>query len=66
MGKLIWNGWRTSVSDAPQPMGIVYGRNLKNSSTTDSAKQKKVPQVGQDNSDGDRTTNKPGRDTSTR
>jgi hypothetical protein len=29
MGKLIWRGWRTSIEDAPQPVGIVYGRNLK-------------------------------------
>ena len=29
MGKLIWRGWRTSIKDAPQPVGIVYGRNLK-------------------------------------
>jgi len=66
MGKVTVRGWRNSVSNAPQPIGIVYGRNLKISRTTGSAKQKKVPQVGQDNSDGDRTTNKRGRDTSTR
>ena len=29
MGKLIWRGWRTSIEDAPQPVGIVFGRNLK-------------------------------------
>ena len=29
MGKLIWRGWRTSIKDAPQPVGIVFGRNLK-------------------------------------
>ena len=29
MGKVIFEGWRTSVSDAAQPIGIVYGRNLK-------------------------------------
>ena len=29
MGKLIWRGWRTSIKDAPQPAGIIYGRNLK-------------------------------------
>ena len=29
MGKLIWRGWRTSINDAPQPVGIVFGRNLK-------------------------------------
>ena len=29
MGKLTFRGWRTSIEDAPQPVGIVYGRNLK-------------------------------------
>ena len=29
MGKLIWRGWQTSIKDAPQPVGIVFGRNLK-------------------------------------
>ena len=29
MGRLIWRGWRTSIKDAPQPVGIVFGRNLK-------------------------------------
>ena len=29
MGKLIWRGWRTSIAGAPQPVGIVFGRNLK-------------------------------------
>ena len=29
MGKLIWRGWRTSIKDAPQPVGIIYGRNFK-------------------------------------
>ena len=29
MGKLTFRGWRTSIEDAPQPVGIVFGRNLK-------------------------------------
>jgi hypothetical protein len=29
MGKLIWEGWQTSAGDAPQPMSILYGKNLK-------------------------------------
>jgi hypothetical protein len=29
MGKLTWEGWQTSVSDAPQPTSILYGSNLK-------------------------------------
>jgi hypothetical protein len=29
MGKFIWRGWQTSIKDAPQPVGIVFGRNLK-------------------------------------
>jgi hypothetical protein len=29
MGKLTFRGWRTSIKDAPQPVGIIFGRNLK-------------------------------------
>ena len=29
MGVLIWKGWQTSVSNAPQPTSILYGSNLK-------------------------------------
>jgi hypothetical protein len=29
MGKLIWKGWQTSVSNAPQPTSILFGSNLK-------------------------------------
>jgi hypothetical protein len=28
-GRLIWQGWQTSVEDAPQPVSILYGRNLR-------------------------------------
>jgi hypothetical protein len=36
MGDLIWNGWQTSVSDAPQPTSILYGANLRQSSKENS------------------------------
>jgi hypothetical protein len=38
MGKLIWEGWQTSVSDAPQPIGIIMGKNLRASSSEASPK----------------------------
>ena len=28
-GRLIWEGRQTSAEDAPQPVSILYGRNLK-------------------------------------
>ena len=31
MGKHTWEGWQTSVSDAPQPTSILYGANLRKS-----------------------------------
>jgi len=31
MGKHTWEGWQTSVSDAPQPTSILYGANLRQS-----------------------------------
>ena len=36
MGKLIWEGWQTSVSDAPQPTLILYGANLRDFSKENS------------------------------
>ena len=36
MGKLIWNGWQTSVSDAPQPTSVLYGANLRDFSKENS------------------------------
>ena len=36
MGKHIWEGWQTSVSDAPQPTSILYGANLRSSSVENS------------------------------
>ena len=29
MGKFTWEGWQTSAEDAPQPTGIIFGRNLR-------------------------------------
>ena len=31
MGKHTWEGWQTSVSNAPRPTSILYGANLKKS-----------------------------------
>jgi hypothetical protein len=28
-GRVIWQGWQTSADDAPQPVSILYGRNLR-------------------------------------
>ena len=35
MGKLIWEGWQTSVENAPQPTAILYGPNLRASTAED-------------------------------
>jgi hypothetical protein len=32
MGKHTWEGWQTSVENAPQPTAILYGANLRSSS----------------------------------
>ena len=29
MGNCVWLGWQTSVEDAPQPIGIIFGVNLR-------------------------------------
>lgn len=29
MGKHIWEGWQTSMSNAPQPTSILYSANLR-------------------------------------
>jgi hypothetical protein len=36
MGKLIWEGWQTSVQEAPQPTSILYGANLRDFSKENS------------------------------
>ena len=43
MGKHTWEGWQTSVSDAPQPTSILYGANLRQSSKENS---QQPPQPG--------------------
>ena len=43
MGKHTWGGWQISVSDAPQPTSILYGANLRQSSTENS---QEPPQPG--------------------
>ena len=44
MGKLIWEGWQTSVQDAPQPTSILYGANLRQSSKENSQETQQKPQ----------------------
>jgi hypothetical protein len=29
MGKVTWKGWYTAQDEIPQPIGIIYGRNLR-------------------------------------
>ena len=36
MSKHTWEGWQTSVSDAPQPTSVFYGANLRVTSIGDS------------------------------
>ena len=36
MGEHTWEGWQTSVSDAPQPTSVLFGANLRVSSIEDS------------------------------
>jgi hypothetical protein len=44
IGKHTWVGWQTSVSDAPHPTSVLYGANLRVSSTEDSpVSEGKVP-----------------------
>jgi hypothetical protein len=43
MGKHTWEGWQTSVQDAPQPTSILYGANLKNSLRKQSQETQQKP-----------------------
>ena len=36
MGKHTWQGWQTSVSEAPQPTSVLYGANLRDFSKENS------------------------------
>ena len=44
MGKHTWEGWQTSVSDAPQPTSILYGANLRKSFNENSQEFQQKPQ----------------------
>jgi len=44
MGKFTWQGWQTSVSDAPQPTSILYGANLRKSLNNNSQETQQKPQ----------------------
>jgi hypothetical protein len=44
MGKLTWEGWQTSVSNAPQPTSILYGANLRKSLNENSQETQQKPQ----------------------
>jgi hypothetical protein len=44
MGKHTWEGWQTSVSDAPQPTSILYGANLRKSLSENSQETQQKPQ----------------------
>ena len=48
MGKVICRGWQTSVSDAAQPIGIVYGRNLKKKRKEPAKRSTSHPGLGAD------------------
>ena len=43
MGKHTWEGWQTSVSNAPQPTSILYGANLRQSSKENSQETQQKP-----------------------
>jgi predicted negative regulator of RcsB-dependent stress response len=45
MGNFTWEGWQTSAEDAPQPTSILYGKNLKTSSSKSSQEEQPHPQV---------------------
>ena len=44
MGNFTWEGWQTSAEDAPQPTSILYGKNLKTSSSKNSQEENPVVQ----------------------
>lgn len=47
MGNFTWRGWKTSAEDAPQPTSILYGANLKTSSSKGSQKAQPAAQPEQ-------------------
>ncbi len=44
MGKHTWEGWQTSVSNAPKPTSILDGANLRQSSKENSHEAQQKPQ----------------------
>ena len=44
MGKHTWEGWQTSVSNAPQPTSILYGANLRKSLNKNSQETQQKPE----------------------
>jgi len=44
MGKHTWEGWQTSVENAPQPTSIIFGANLRKSLSKESQETKQKPQ----------------------
>ena len=44
MGKHIWEGWQTSVENAPQPTSILFGANFRKSLSKESQETKQKPQ----------------------
>ncbi len=53
MGKTTLKGWRTSLEDAPSPVGIVFGANLRAPETQEETPEKRKPDPDVDRSDGD-------------
>ena len=43
MGKHTWEGWQTSVENAPQPTSILLGANLRKSLSKESRETKQKP-----------------------
>jgi len=46
MGNFTWEGWQTSAEDAPQPISILFGANLKTSSSKSSQQVESGPPSG--------------------
>ena len=54
MGKTTLKGWRTSLEDAPSPVGIVFGANLrKPEKQEENPKTRRKPDPDVEGSDGD-------------
>ena len=53
MGKTTLKGWRTSPEDAPSPVGIVFGANLRKPEKQEEDAEKRKPDPDVEGSDGD-------------